>query len=48
MAYGAAETADQERASRLSILIGPDGRVERVYENPDVSVHAEQVLADLA
>ncbi len=47
MAYGAAESADQEKPSRLSILIGPDGIVKRVYDNPDASVHAEQVLADL-
>ena len=27
MAYGAAESADQERPSRMGVVIGPDGRV---------------------
>ena len=47
MAYGAAEAADQERAKRLSVLIGPDGRVIKTYEAPDPDTHAAEVLADL-
>jgi peroxiredoxin len=47
MAYGAAERADQEKAARLSVLVGPDGRVLRCYEAPDPASHAAQVIADL-
>lgn len=48
MAYGAAESPDQERATRMSVLIGPDGTVRKVYEKPDPDSHPDEVLADLA
>ena len=48
LAWGAAETADQERPTRLSVLIGPDGAVRKVYEKPDPGTHPAEVLADLA
>ncbi len=47
MAYGAAESADQERPKRLSVLIGPDGKVARVYEAPDPEAHPAEALADM-
>lgn len=47
MAYGAAESADQERPTRVSVLIGPDGRVVKVYPKPDAEQHPEEVLRDL-
>lgn len=47
MACGAAETADQEKPSRLSVLVGPDGKVIKTYPNPDPKTHADEVLADL-
>lgn len=47
VAYGAAEKADQEKPGRLSVLIGPDGKVIKNYQDPDVPTHAETVLADL-
>jgi len=31
---------------RVSFLIGPDGKIARVYPGVDPGVHAEQVLAD--
>ncbi len=31
MAYGAAESADQERPTRVSVLVGPDGLVVNAY-----------------
>ncbi len=48
MAYGAAETADQERPKRVSVLIGADGKVARVYGAPDPEAHPAEALADMA
>jgi len=47
LAWGAAESAEQEKARRLSILVGPDGNVVKVYPDPDVERHAREVLDDL-
>ena len=47
MAYGAAESAEQERPKRVSVLIGPDGRVAKAYAVDDAESHPAQVLADL-
>lgn len=47
IAYGAARSPDQEKAGRVSVLVGPDGRVVRVYEPADVVAHPGEVLADL-
>ena len=47
MAYGAAQSADQERPTRLSVLVGPDGRVARTYAAPDAERHPAEALADL-
>ena len=47
VAYGAAESADQEKPGRLSVLIGPGGKVIKNYQDPDVPTHAETVLAGL-
>lgn len=47
MAYGAAESADQERPKRVSVLIGPDGRVVRTYSAPDPEAHPSEALADI-
>ena len=47
LAYGAASSADQEKATRMSVLVGPDGNVVKVYPNPDADRHALEVLEDL-
>ena len=47
IAYGAAESRDQERPKRISVLVGANGKVARVYEVADAEAHAAQVLADL-
>lgn len=47
MAWGAAESADQERPRRVSVLIGADGRVIKTYDAPDPEAHPADVLADL-
>ena len=46
LAYGAA-VADAARASRVSVLIGPDGRVAVAYAEVVPAEHPDQVLADL-
>jgi peroxiredoxin len=48
MAYGAAESADQEKATRISVLIGPDGKVVKTYSKPDPGLHPSEVLKDLS
>lgn len=48
MAYGAAQSADQEKATRMSVLVGPDGKVVRTYATPDAEGHPAEALADLA
>jgi peroxiredoxin Q/BCP len=47
MAYGAAESADQEKPIRVSVLIGPDGKVLKTYTVTDAEGHPDEVLADL-
>ena len=45
--FGAAELSSSN-ASRVSVLIGPDGKVVKVYDKVTPAEHPEQVLADLA
>jgi peroxiredoxin Q/BCP len=47
IAYGVAE-ASSEKAPRLSVLIGPDGKVAAAYGKVVPAEHPDQVLADLA
>jgi peroxiredoxin Q/BCP len=47
MAWGAASSPTQEKANRVSVLIGPDGAVVKSYPSPDPATHAAQVLDDL-
>lgn len=47
IAYGAADSADQERPKRVSVLVGPDGKVVRTYASPDAAGHPAEALADL-
>ena len=46
IAFGAAD-ADSPRASRISVLIGPDGKVVKAYATVKPADHPDQVLADL-
>ncbi len=48
IAYGAAESGDQEKATRISVLIGPDGKVVKTYAKPDPERHPLEVLMDLS
>ncbi len=47
MAYGACSGPRAQYAERISVLIGPDGRVERVYQQVDPRDHPARVLADI-
>jgi peroxiredoxin Q/BCP len=48
VAVGAADSTKRLFPRRISYLVGPDGTVLRAYPQVDPSVHARQVLDDLA
>ena len=48
IATGAASTASQPTARRISYLVGPDARVLKAYGEVVPAAHAGQVLGDLA
>ncbi len=43
-----ATTTDSGKASRVSVLIGPEGSVVKTYDTVKPADHPDQVLADLA
>jgi peroxiredoxin len=45
-AYGAA-TDESARPSRISVLVGPDGKVAAVYPKVTPADHPDEVLATL-
>ncbi len=45
--YGAAESPDQERPKRLSILVGAEGEIRKIYDVSDAEAHPSEVLSDL-
>ncbi len=47
VAYGA-KVPEKERPSRVSVLIGPDGRIAKAYGSVTPADHPDQVLSDLA
>ena len=47
MAYGAAESPDQQKPTRVSVLVGADGKVAKIYEVSDAEAHPTEVLDDL-
>lgn len=47
VAVGAADSASQPVAKRISYLVGADGRVRAVYASVTPATHAKDVLADL-
>lgn len=47
MSYGAADAPDQEKATRVSVLVGGDGSVSKTYEVEDAPGHADAVLNDV-
>ncbi len=47
LAYGAADTADQRNARRVSYVIDEAGKILLVYPKVNPSDHLDQILADL-
>ncbi|HLU40685.1 MAG TPA: peroxiredoxin [Planctomycetota bacterium] len=47
LAYGACDDANAKHARRISVVVGPDGNVLKVYDQVDARNHPAQVLADL-
>jgi peroxiredoxin Q/BCP len=45
---GAADSTDAPVARRISYLVGPDGKVQHVYDSVNPASHAKDVLGDLA
>lgn len=47
LAYGAAKDAKAGYPSRVTVVIGADGKIERVYPRVSPKDHPSEVLADL-
>lgn len=47
IAYGAADDTSAGNPRRITIVVGPDGKVARVYPKVDARTHPQQVLDDL-
>lgn len=47
MAYHAATSPDQQSAKRISYWIGPDGKIQKAYEQVNTRSHPTDVLADI-
>ena len=47
LAYGAVDERDAKSHKRISYIIGPDGKIQKVYGSVKAAEHPEQVLADL-
>ena len=45
--YGAASSPDQEKATRISILVDTDGVIRKTFQVEDASGHPGAVLADI-
>jgi peroxiredoxin len=47
LAYGSADSPTSENASRISYVIGPDGKITHAYPKVSPAKHPEEVLAAL-
>lgn len=47
VAYGAADDATAGNASRITYVIGPDGKIAQAHPKVPVKSHPEQILASL-
>ncbi len=47
LAYGAVEAADAKSAARISYVIGPDRKVQKVYAKVKAAQHPAEVLGEL-
>ena len=48
LAYGSADSPTSENASRISYVIGPDGKIAHAYPKVSPKTHPEEVLAELS
>jgi thioredoxin-dependent peroxiredoxin len=47
VAYGAADDAKAEYASRISYVIGPDGRIAQAHPKVSPKSHPKEILASI-
>ena len=47
VAYGAADDASAANASRITYVIGPDGKIAQAHPKVSVKSHPKEVLASL-
>lgn len=47
LAYGACDDVGAKHAKRISVVIDPEGRVEKVYSDVNARSHFDEVLRDL-
>ncbi len=47
MAYGAADDAGSGNASRITYVIGPDGKIAQAHPKVSVKSHPKEILASL-
>jgi peroxiredoxin Q/BCP len=47
LAYGACDDKGAGYAKRISYVIGPDGKIKKVYPKVNAAQHPEEVLKDL-
>jgi peroxiredoxin len=47
MAYGAADSADQERPKRVTVIVGPNGRVLQAYAVDNAEEHPTEALVHI-
>lgn len=47
LAYGAVDDLNASSHRRMSFVIDPQGRIERIYSEVDAEKHAEKVLSQL-
>ena len=48
LAYGAVDAADAKSAARISYVVGPDRKIQKVYPKVKAAQHPEEVLGDLS
>jgi peroxiredoxin Q/BCP len=48
LAYGAAETAEASAPKRISVLIGADGKIEKIWPKVAAGAHPGEVLTELS
>jgi peroxiredoxin Q/BCP len=48
LAYGATDSVDRPSPKRMSVLIGADGKVEKIWPKVSAGAHPGEVLAELA